>query len=67
MLSTILPGAGAIITLNHEFQRGWRKTLPFIAGQATALALMVLIVALSAEALRTSATAWLLLKFISVL
>ncbi|PAV02753.1 hypothetical protein CBG25_09050 [Arsenophonus sp. ENCA] len=67
LLSAVLPGAGAILTLNHAFQRGWRKTLPLIAGQATALALMVPIVALGAEALRASATAWLLLKCISVL
>ncbi|UDG80073.1 LysE family translocator [Candidatus Steffania adelgidicola] len=66
-LSAILPGAGAIITLNHAFQRGWKKTLPLIAGQATALCLMVPMVALSAESLRASATAWLLLKSISVL
>ncbi|PAV04645.1 hypothetical protein CBG25_07035 [Arsenophonus sp. ENCA] len=67
LLSAVLPGAGAILTLNHSFQRGWRKTLPLIAGQATALALMVPIVALSTEALRASAAAWLLLKGISVL
>lgn len=67
LLSAVLPGAGAILTLNHAFQRGWRKTLPLIAGQATALALMVPIVALSTEALRASATAWPLLKGISVL
>lgn len=66
LLSAVLPGAGAILTLNHAFQRGWRKTLPLIAGQATALALMVPIMALSTEALRASATAWLLLKGISV-
>jgi homoserine/homoserine lactone efflux protein len=66
-LGGVLPGAGAILTLNHAFQRGWRKTLPLIAGQATALALMVPIVALSVEALRASATAWLLLKGMSVL
>ncbi len=64
LLSAVLPGVGAILTLNHAFQRGWRKTLPLIAGQATALALMVPIVALSTEALRASAAAWLLLKSI---
>ncbi|BAN95441.1 hypothetical protein E05_47750 [Plautia stali symbiont] len=57
LLSAVLPGAGAILTLNHAFQRGWRKTLPLIAGQATALALMVPIMALSTEALSASATA----------
>ncbi len=67
LISAILPGAGAIITLNHAFQHGWHKTLPLIAGQATALALMVPMVAFVAEVLRTSEPTWLLVKGISIL
>lgn len=67
LLSAILPGAGAIITLNHAFQYGWHKTLPLIAGQATALALMVPMVACIAEVFRTSEPTWLLLKCISII
>ncbi|BAN99781.1 hypothetical protein E05_50150 [Plautia stali symbiont] len=33
LLSAVLPGAGAILALNHAFQRGWRKTLPLIAAR----------------------------------
>lgn len=66
-LNSLLPGPGTIITINQALLRGWRSTIPLIAGQATALTLMVPIVAFSYEALRTSETTWLLLKAISVI
>ncbi|WP_348666545.1 LysE family translocator [Arsenophonus symbiont of Ornithomya chloropus] len=66
LLSAILPGAGAIMTINHAFQWGWRKTLPLIIGQETALGLMVPIVAISVEVLRSSTFAWFLLKIIGI-
>ncbi|WMY94814.1 MAG: LysE family transporter [Arsenophonus sp.] len=66
LLSAILPGAGAIMTINHAFQWGWRKTLPLIVGQETALSLMVPMVALSVEVLRSSTFAWFLLKIIGI-
>ncbi|WMY97159.1 MAG: LysE family transporter [Arsenophonus sp.] len=65
-LSAVLPGAGAIMTINYAFQWGWRKTLPLIIGQETALGFMVPIVALSIEVLRTSTVAWFLLKVIGI-
>ncbi|MFT4463556.1 MAG: LysE family translocator [Sodalis sp. (in: enterobacteria)] len=67
LLSALLPGAGTILTLNHALLRGWRKTLPLIAGQATALALMMPFIAVFAEELCASATAWRLLQLIGVL
>lgn len=62
--TAISPGAGAVLTMSHALENGWRKTSLIIVGQETALALVVLVVGTGAGALLASSTALLIIKIL---
>lgn len=65
--TAISPGAGAVLTMSHALENGWRKTGLIIAGQEIALALVVLAVGTGAGALLASSVALLVVKILGAI
>lgn len=61
-LTAISPGPGSIQAMSHGISQGWRKTSLTIAGQETALALIMIIVGTGAGIILTSPKALMVIK-----
>lgn len=61
-LTAISPGPGSIQAMSHGLSQGWRKTILTIAGQETALALIMIAIGTGAAIILTSPNALMVIR-----
>lgn len=61
-LTAISPGPGSLQAMSHGLSQGWRKTSLTIAGQETALALIMIVVGTGAGIILTSPNALMVIR-----
>lgn len=66
IITSISPGPGNILTINHALRYGWRKTLSLIIGQEIALVLIILAISEGAELLLSSSSILIFIKIFGI-
>ncbi|WP_433601904.1 LysE family translocator [Candidatus Profftella armatura] len=67
IITSISPGPGNILTINHALRYGWRKTLSLIIGQEIALVLIILAISEGAELLLSSSSILIFIKIFGII
>ncbi|ALC95943.1 hypothetical protein AMC77_00780 [Candidatus Profftella armatura] len=67
IITSISPGPGNILTINHALRYGWRKTLSLIIGQEIALVLIILAISEGAKLLLSSSSILIFIKIFGII